>query len=262
MVPAGFEEGAGISLNKREAGAKAYLGVYTPDGRYTVQLPLAEGLRQLILRRHEADAGRVMLATALGRHAPHMPLNVHLTMFENLAELKRLSLCCYCPPEFVRRLQMILPNTYGRQEGAESLLSYGDEGAFSRCKPYFIAEAARQFPAFSHYGYIEMDYLKHPVHPSAVFVWGALTDDKIHLAQVNGVVDAGLVVVPRGKVEWLLATASVLSPDAALGPGDTGLFKCLADTYPDAFVLHPMEKRHMLLSLCQPLISGGMLDDA
>jgi hypothetical protein len=107
-----------------------------------------------------------------------------------------------------------------------------------------------------------MDYVKHPVPPSAVFLWDALTDDKIHLAQVNGEVDTGLVVVPREKIGWLLETASVLNPTPEMGPQDAGLFKCMADTYPDAFCLHPMEKKHMLLSLCQPLISGGMLYDA
>ncbi len=257
-----FEQAAGVFFDKREADARAYLGIYTPDGRYPVQLPLADGLRQFLRRRRETGAARVMLATALGRHAPPMPLDAHLKLFENIAEPKRLSICCYCPLEYVKRLQRLLPNTYGLQAGEEGMPAYDSEDAFFKSKPYFIAQAAYQFPAHTHYGWIDMDYVKHPVHPSAVFVWDALADDRIHLAQVDGEMDTGLVVVPRGKMEWLLQTASVLSPDPALGAGDAGLFKCLADTYPEAFTLHPMEKKHMLLSLCQPLISGGMLHDA
>jgi len=257
-----FEEAAGIFFDRCEVDAQARLGVYTPDMRYSVQLPLSDGLRQLMLRRRETPIARVMLATAMGNHAPRLPLDVHLTLFENLAELKRLSLCCYCPPEYVKQLQKILPNTYTRQEEEGEPISYGSEDAFLRSKPYFISEAAYQFPAHTHYGWIDMDYIKHPIHPSAVFLWDGLTDDKIHLAQVNGEVDTGLVVVPREKIDWLLSTASVLNPDPAMGHGDVGLFKCLTDTYPDLFTLHPMEKKHMLLSLCQPLISGGMLYDA
>lgn len=257
-----FEEDGGIFFEKREAELQARLGIYTSDGRYPVQLSLANGLRQLILRRKEAPIARVMLATALGKHAPRLPMDVHLTLFENMAELKRLSLCCYCPQDKIRQLLKILPNTYARQEGEDGLPSYDSEDAFLRSKPYFIAEAAYQFPSHTHYGWIDMDYVKHPVPPSAVFLWDSLTDDKIHLAQVEGEVDAGLVVVPREKIEWLLETASVLNPAPEIGRGDSGLFKCMADTYPDAFTLHPMKKKHMLLSLCQPLISGGMLYDA
>lgn len=257
-----FEKAAGIDFENREADARAHLGIYTPDGRYPVQIPLADGLRQLLRRRRETGGISVMLATAMGNYAPCMPREAHLTLFENLAELRRLSLCCYCPPEHVRRLQQILPNTYARQEAEGEVLPYDDEEAFLRSKPRLIAEAARQFPAHTHYGWIDMDYIKHPVHPSAVFVWDELADGKIHLAQVDGQADTGLVVVPRGKVEWLLQIGSVLNPDPAMGTGDAGLFKCLADTYPDDFILHPMEKKHMLLSLCQPLISGGMLYDA
>ena len=257
-----FEEEGGILFSKREAQLQARLGIYTADGRYPVQQTLAGGLRQLILRRKETPIARVMLATALGKHTPRLPMDVHLTLFENMAELKRLSLCCYCPQDRVRQLVKILPNTYARQEGEDGLPSYRTEDAFLRSKPYFIAEAAYQFPSHSHYGWIDMDYVKHPVPASAVFLWDALTDDKIHLAQVDGELDTGLMVVPREKVGWLLQTASVLNPAPEMGQGDAGLFKCMADTYPDAFTLHPMEKRHMLLSVCQPLISGGMLYDA
>ncbi len=256
-----FEEDGGVFFDRREADSKARLGIYTSNGRYPVQLPLADGLRQLTRRRRETPIARVMLATAQGKHAPRLPMDAHLTLFENLAELKRLSLCCYCPPEQVKRLQKILPNTYARQEEA-GLLSYSCEDAFLRSKPYFMAEAAHQFPSHTHYGWIDMDYVKHPVHSSAVFLWEALTDDKIHLAQVGGEMDTGLVVVPKGKIDWLLQTASVLNPAPEMGPGDAGLFRCLVDTYPDAFTLHPMERKHMLLSLCQPMICGGMLYDA
>jgi hypothetical protein len=257
-----FEEEVGISFDKREADLYARLGIYTPDGRYPVQLSLADGLRQLILRRSETPIARVMLATALGKHAQRLPMDVHMTLFENLAELKRLSLCCYCPQDKIRNLLKILPNTYARQEGEDGLPSFGSEEAFLRSKPYFIAEAAYQFPAHTHYGWIDMDYVKHPVPPSAVFLWDALADDKIHLALVDGEVDTGLVVVPREKIGWLLKTASVLNPAPEMGPNDAGLFRCMTDTYPDVFTLHPIEKKHMLLSLCQPLISGGMLYDA
>jgi hypothetical protein len=261
-ILAEFEEDSGVFTEKREADLNARLGIYTPDGRYPVQLSMADGLRQLILRRKETPIARVMLATAFGKHAPRLPQDVHLTLFENMAELKRLSLCCYCPQDKIRLLQKIMPNTYARQEGEDGLPAFGSEDAFLRSKPYFIAEASYQFPSHTHYGWIDMDYVKHPVPQSAVFLWDALTDDKIHLAQVNGEVDTGLVVVPREKIGWLLETASVLNPTPEMGPQDAGLFKCMADTYPDAFCLHPMGKKHMLLSLCQPLISGGMLYDA
>ena len=256
-----FEEEGDILFDRREAGLKARLGIYSPNGRYPVQLPLADGLRQFIRRRRETPIARVMLATALGRHAPRLPMDVHLTLFENLAELKRLSLCCYCPPEQARRLQRILPNTYARQE-EPGLLSYDSEDTFLRSKLYFIAEAAYQFSFHTHYGWIDMEYIKHPVYPSAVFLWDRLTDDKIHLAQVDGEMDTGLVVVPKEKIDWLLQTASVLNPAPEMGEGDAGLFRCLAETYPDAFTLHPMKRKHMLLSLCQPFICGGMLYDA
>ena len=257
-----FEEAAGIRFGAREADARARLGVYTPDGRYPVQLSLADGLRQYAKRRRETSISRVMLATALGKAPGHLPLDMHLMMFQNMAELKRLSLCCYCLPDRLKRMQKILPNTYARREAEGELPSFSGEDAFLRSKPHFIAEAAAQFPAHSHYGWIDMDYIKHPVYENAVFLWDNLTDDKIHLASVNGTVDAGLVIVPRARVDWLVETADVLSPDPSMGPGDVGLFKCLTDTYPDAFVIHPMDRRHMLLSQCQPMISGGMLYDA
>ncbi len=260
-VDSALEQAFGIRFKACEAEAKARMGIYTPDSRYPVQLSLADGLRQYIKRRKETPVSRVMLATALGKETARLPLDMHLMMFQNMAECKRLSLCCFCQPDKVKRLQRILPNTYARKEEAGELPSFSSEDAFLRSKPHFIAEAAAQFPAHTHYGWIDMDYIKHPVYENAVFLWDTLADDTIHLASVDGIVDPGLIIVPRSKVDWLVETADVLSPDPAIGAGDVGLFQCLTDTYPDVFTIHPMDRRHMLLSACQPMISGGMLYD-
>ncbi len=257
-----FGQASGIFFDKNKADAEARLGIYTDSGRYPVQLSMADGLKQLFLRRREAPVSRVMLATAMGSFQTELPQEVSLTLFQNMTELKRLSLCCYCLSKQAKRLQQIFPNTYARPEGEKDTPSFTDASAFLRSKPYFIQEAAHQFQAHSHYGWIDMDYLKHPIHESSVFLWDALTDEKIHLAMVDGQIDTGLLIVPRSKVAWLYETSRVLAPDPEMSHGDGGLFKCLADTYPDAFTIHTMDKRHMLLSLCQPLISGGLLYDA
>ena len=257
-----FEQASGIRFALKKASESARLGIYTKDGRYPVQLSLAEGLRQYRKRRKEAAISRVMLSTALCAAEKEQANEIKWMMFQNMVECKRLSLTCYCLPESLKRLQKMLPNTYARKEVDGELPSFRNEDAFLRSKPHFIAEAAVQFPMHTHYGFIEMDYIKHPVYEGAVFLWDALTDDKIHLASVDGVIDPGLVIVPRSKVDWLVETADVLSPDPTIGPGDVALFKCLADTYPDAFTIHAMDRRHKLLSLCQPMISGGMLHDS
>lgn len=255
---AAFEEFSGISFARREAEVKSRLGLGTEDGRYPVQLPLTEGARQRLRRRREEEGPRVMLATALGTQPMRLPLAVQLKLLENLAELRRLPLCCYCPPEMEARLRSFLPNTYarGEKEGA----AYDNEAFILTAKPYFISQAAQQFPHYSHYGWIDMAYLSHPIYRDAVFLWDALADERIHLATVDGKPDTSLILMPRSKVGWLLAMASVLKTDPSRG--DTGMFECLKDTYPDMFTLHPMEKKHTLLSLCQPLLNGGTLHDA
>ncbi len=253
-----FEKFTGISFARRETEVKSRLGLRTEEGRYSVQLPLAEGARQRLRRRQEAEGPRVMLATALGTHPMRPPLAVQLKLLENLAELRRLPLCCYCPPEMEALLRKFLPNTYarGEKEGA----AYDNEAFFLTAKPYFISQAAQQFPHYSHYGWIDTAYLSHPIYRDAVFLWNALADERIHLATVDGKPDTSLILMPRSKVGWLLAMASVLKTDPSRG--DTGLFECLKDTYPDMFMLHPMEKKRTLLALCQPLLNGGTLHDA
>lgn len=247
-----FEQARGLSFDRLEVCAQGYLGIYTPEMRYPVQLSMAESFRQLLRRRRETPISRVMLATAMEAFPPETPEAAYLAQFANLAALSRFSLCCYCPQELVKRLQKILPNTYfarwerrNPQDGPESSV---------RQKPLFIAHAARQFPAHTHYGWIDMDYLKHPLYPRSVFLWDKLADNKIHLAQVDGQPDTSLLVVPKGRIGWLSDVSATLIAASEGEMGDTGLFSRLINTYPDQFTLHPMPQRQALLSLCQPLL--------
>jgi hypothetical protein len=229
--------------------------------RYPVQLSMAEGFRQILRRRRETPIARVMLATAMDAFPMDIPEGAYLSQFANLAELRRLSLCCYCPQELVKRLQKILPNTYDARW--ERRNPQEEPETFIRQKPLFIAHAARQFPAHTHYGWIDMDYLKHPLYPRAVFLWEELTDNRIHLAQVDGQPDTSLMVVPKGRIGWLLDVSTALAPASEGETGDTGLFRRLTATYPEQFALHAMPQKQALLSLCQPLLmnTGEKKDD-
>ena len=247
-----FEQARGISFEKREVCAQSYLGIYTPDMRYPVQLSMAEALRQILRRRRETPIARVMFSTAMDVFPTGIPEEAYLSQFANLAELRRFSLCCYCPQELVKRLQKILPNTYDARWEQRSPKDGTD--AFVMQKALFIAHAARQFPAHTHYGWIDMDYLKHPLYPRAVFLWDKLADNRIHLAQVDGQPDTSLLVVPKGRIGWLMDVAAMLIPASEGEMGDTGLFRRLTCTYPDQFTLHTMSHKQALLSLCQPML--------
>lgn len=261
-----FAEYTGLNVPKRLVSAAAYTGIFSADLSYPVQITLADALNDYLWGR-KAIQGKpyIMLATALGKlpPAPKVPMEAYLSWFNNLAQLRHFPLSCYCSPDWAPRLQKILPNTHSQPEGEGSNRKksaqpvYGEYDAFQLSKPFFIARAARQFPSHTHYGWIDMGYLHHPLYPLTNFVWDTLADDHIHLAEVDGLPDTSLFIIPKEKVSWLMDMTSVLQATPEDGPGDTGLFRWLIAAYPDQFTLHPMEQKEALLFTCMPPYAGG-----
>lgn len=258
-----FEGFTDISFSEHKVSSAAYLGIFTPDRTYPVQVSLETALYQWRRARRTRKAKeQVMFITAMGdTPATSMPTGARLTSISHLAELKHLPVTCYGAPDKVRALQAFIPNTYGLKAGKAPvsggpLVSYGPAGAFARSKTAFLLKGATQFPHYTHYGWIDLEYQRHPLYKGTAFGWRFLQDGKIHLAKVWDRPDTSLFIVPRERLPWLAQHMAVLEAPGE-EQGDEVLFLCLIATYPDAFTLHPMIEPKRLLTLAMKNSNGG-----
>ena len=255
-----FEQRAGISFSKQTVTLRAMQGLFGPEDGYAQRMPpslrLESGLRTLVRR---SSAPELLIVTAMIDlpDAPRPP-QLYLMRFSFLRALRQPALTLYAGGATERALRQSFPNTLAYPDNSllpRSLLSEGitPRELFLRNKLLLMYRTQHAYPTFSHLAWLDVDALPHPVCPDAVPDFSALTDDRVHIAWVNGEADATMVVVPRRLLKLLVREVqSVTQLDGAMQRSfsETELYRRLMLKYPDFFTLHPMPRRGLLFPSC------------
>ncbi|MDD3921892.1 MAG: hypothetical protein PHO41_12065, partial [Eubacteriales bacterium] len=200
-----FEQLAGFSFTHNTAAVRAMLGIFGVEDAYSQRLPIGALLVQrtrTLLRNPEQP----LFVTAFIdlSDAPH-PAQSYLLRFSYLRALNALALALYTGGEMERALRAKFPNTLAYPDNAllpRTLLSQGmtPMQLFKRNKLPLLLRAARAWPSYRYFAWVDLDALPHPICPDAAPNCTALMDDRVHIGWVHGYPDTSFMVVPG----WLL----------------------------------------------------------
>lgn len=251
-----FEQLCGFQFEKRMAGARTTLGLFTTEDGYPQQMPTGLAISQ----RAKALAARATHPMPLFVSAFYelpdalKPAISYLIRFAYLRVLSNLPLALYAGGRQERALRGMFPNTFSYPDNALLPRSLLQEGMlpmqhFQRNKLLLLQRAMNAYPGFAHYAWVDVDVLPHPVCPQAMPDFSPLMDETIHLATVNGVLDGAFMVVPQRHMKLLVREVNALTQvDAALKRSfsEQAMLMRLVEKFPDLFTLHPMPQKHLL----------------
>ena len=266
-----FEQLAGFRYEQRRAGIKTTWGLFNVENAYAQRLPrgMAVSQRARAARMRFRESYMPLLITAfIDLPNPRRPVASYVLRLGFLKAIESLPLLLYTGGAQERYLRTGFPNTQSYPDNGvlpKDLLTAGmsREQHFKRSKPFLLHSAAKRRLEFTHAAWVDADVLPHPICPEAVPDFGALMDDRIHFALVDGAPDLSFVLVPVKHLPLLIReTASLTQLDQELkrGFGEEALWQRLFAKYPELFTLHPMPRRRLLfLSAFDPRLLGQRL---
>lgn len=268
-----FEQLAGFSFARRAAVVRTMQGLFSVEDAYPQRMPLPLKVSARLSRLQLPSAVSARLARTPRRAAPPAPLTVtafidlpdaarppqtYMIRFHSLMRLRGLPLTVYAGGEMERHLRGCFANTLAYPDLSllpRALLLQGMTPAelMRRSKLLLLQRALRAYPTQTHAVWLDIDALPHPVCPDAPLAFGHLTDERVHIAWVNGEPDASMVVVPAPLVAALVREVQArtqFDADVQRDMSETALLKHLLEKYPDLFTLHPMPARELLFLTC------------
>ncbi|MBQ2700870.1 MAG: hypothetical protein IJF65_06910 [Clostridia bacterium] len=256
-----FEKRFGLEMMSRRLSSAARLGLYTVDLQYDMKplphLMAREALRRLALRRQEASPLFVTAFREMACPVKHMN-GEYESWFRNLARLRELPLLLYAKGGPARRTRSHFSNIYDLQQ------RYGlplervwkpeeDLWQFKAGKPFLLSRTLASQPHHTHYGWIDFGYQRWPLYARTAFDWKPVCDDMIHLARVEGRLDPSLIVVPRELIPFLcdeMLHEAIQALEKGVLPSEEEMLAAIADRSPREFMIHDLDRRRGLLSLC------------
>jgi len=260
-----FEQFAGLSFTKRLVGIRSNLGLFAQEEGYPQRMPTPLMLAQQAKAMLARTAHGMPMITSAFVDLPDStkPTLLYMLRFAYLRALGRLPLLLYAGGSQARSLKLHFPNTVTYPDSALLPRSLMEEGMrpmehFARSKFSLLQRSMRTYPGFSHYAWVDMDVLDHPICPTALPDFSALMDGTVHVAMVEGVPDGSFMVVPHQHIRLLVREAEALSQvDAAIKRSfsEAAMLGRLMEKFPDLFTLHPMPRKHLLFVSClDPLL--------
>ena len=224
---------------------KAFMGLGVSYRPYEVQVSLAEAINQYRGAKKQGESPiRPMFVTAWKEGKEPLQNQVQLEYFYCLSRLEYFPLTAYGPKRQLKTMQHILPNSFPMDE---SKLNYGQNPFLGKELNLFLLKAREQFPLYSHYGWVEMDYLQYSLYPKQAFTWQNLADDKIHIGVKNGQVDGQLFILPAQKVAWFVDR---MEEGKLRGKKSTEeIFEYLIKAYKEEFTVYDYGENHQLLEI-------------
>ncbi|MBQ7867396.1 MAG: hypothetical protein IJ354_04540 [Clostridia bacterium] len=266
-----FEQLLGFHYGHPIASAKAMLGLFGPEDTYPQRMGRALKLNQkaYAFKQQLMEVHMPLLVTAfVDLPAPRHPVPFYLLRFGFLKNVASLPLLMYTGGEQERQLRAAYPNTQSYPDNAllpRTLLAEGmtPQQHFLRSKPLLLLRAARRHEEFTHFAWLDMDILPHPVCADAMPDLESLADDRIHLATVGGVPDGSFILIPRKYLSAIareVQSITLLDAELKRGFSEELLWERLFIKKPEWFCIHPMPRRRLLfLSLFdQRLLSQSL----
>ena len=258
-VWARFEQAAGFSCQRRTACVRASLGVFTLEDAYAQRLPFRLAARQMLPAPARNAVHLPLIVTAFidlpdARRAPQE----YLLRFSFLKALTRLPLTLYTGGAMERQLRAGFANTLAYPDNTllpRALLAEGitPSELFCRNKFLLLQRTQRAYPGFTHFAWVNIDALPHPICPQAQPDFSSLMDDRLHVGWVDGAPDSSLMVVPVKMLQALVRKVqSITQVDTVLKRtlDEPSMLRRLLDLRPEWFTLHPMPAHGLLFVSC------------
>ena len=240
---------------------RASLGVFTVEDAYPQRLPIRLAARQMLPLQPGGAPQYPQLVTAFidlpdARRTPPE----YLLHFSFLKALTQLPITLYTGGAMERQLRAGFTNSLAYPDNTllpRSLLAEGmtPSELFCRSKFLLLQRTQRSYPGFTHFVWLNIDILPHPICPQAQPDFSALMDDRLHLGWVDGQPDLSMMVVPAKMLQSLVRKVnSITQVDTVLKRtlDEPSLLRRILAQRPEWFTLHPMPANGLLFVSCFP----------
>ncbi len=252
-TPARFAQLTGLG---HEVGrVKASMGLFGVANTYPQRLPQGMQLHQRIRRLGFSEREkRLPLLVSVFIDLPErtLPAASYILRFGFLRDMQSLSLLLYTGGSQERALRAALPNTqsYPDQMVKNALpMAIKPRERFQRSKPLLVRRAAQRQAEFTHAAWMDMDTLCHPICADAEPDFRPVMDGRIHMAVVDGTLDASFFVAPvalLGLLEKQTLELTQLDSEMKRPLTENALWERLYAQMPQLFAIHPMPARRLL----------------
>ena len=256
-----YEQLAGFSFAQGTVSVRTSQGVFGVTDHYPQRLPFRLLLRDFVhkaLQSYHAPLKPLIVTAFVDLpDALHEPQS-YLLRFSFLLSLHHVSMALFTGGEWERYLRSRYPNTLAYPDHTLLPRSMLGEGMtpmqlFKRNKLLLLQRAQRSYPSFSHFAWLDIDVLPHPICTQAHLHYEKLMDNRIHLGWVDGQPDTGMMVIPQRYLTLLIREVQAISQlDSAMKRsfGEDQLIRRLMDKFPDLFTLHPLPRKGLLFLTC------------
>lgn len=252
-TPARFEQLTGLG---HEVGKiKASMGLFGVANTYPQRLPQGMQLHQRIRRLGFSEREKrlpLLVSAFIDLPERALPAASYIFRFGFLRDMQCLPLLLYTGGSQERTLRAALPNTqsYPDQMVKNALPMVPKPGErFQRSKPLLVRRAAQRQTEFTHAAWVDMDTLCHPVCADVEPDFRPVMDERIHMAVVDGALDASFFVAPVALLRLLeKQTLELTQLDSEMKRPltEAALWEKLYAKMPQLFAVHPMPARRLL----------------
>ena len=121
------------------------------------------------------------------------------------------------------------------------------------CKPFMLERSCQNTLTYTHYIWLDFDYLSYPAYEKAALDWETVCRDRIMMSVVDNVPDTSMISVPQDRLEPLCRELMrLVKEDLAAKhplPEEHVLWVRLMNRHPDWFELIQLPGPHELLTL-------------
>ena len=254
-----FEIRNRFQVRDRELPARLRAGVMTWDLGFETKVPAMVRMQEALRTLDSRTSPCTPLCVTFWLSVPGERLDEQrMACFRRLSSLQNLPLQCYTDPPNAQALSLNHGNVteyrhhYGLQVPKEimrqDLLNYTH-----LCKPFLLARTRQRELRYSHYIWLDFDYLRYPVYEKSAMDWQTVCRDRIMMALVDGRPEPSMFSVPEDRLEPLCREIDgLIRHDLSLSlplPQEKDLWVRLMTAHPDWFEVATLPGRRELLAL-------------
>lgn len=258
-----FQTRFGVRLAEHKLSPMARCGIFSPDLNFERRVPLAvkahEAFRRLDCRSRELAP----LCVSAWLSIPGHRLDEHrMRCFNRLSALRSMELLCYVDSDSAPRVMRNHPyiQEYHPRYGLNiphDVIMENMKTYVQLSKMFMLAHSRERTLRYSHYIWMDFDYLRYPVYEGTALDWKNVCSDCITMAVVDEQLDTAMIVVPQELLEPLCREIhAVCREELRIGrplPTEQQLWVRMVTMHPEWFRNYPLPGKHELLGLTMPV---------
>lgn len=204
-----FETRNRFKVQERELNPRLRTGIMTQDLTFETKVPAMVRLQEAFRTIDSHTNSLSPLCVTCWLTVPGYKLDEErMVCFRRLSGLKNMPLICYTDPPNAHTLSLNhswvteYQQHYGLQVPKEAMRK--DLKNYARlCKPFLLARTRQRELKYSHYIWLDFDYLRYPVYTNSAMDWETVCRDRIMMALVDGRPDPSMISIPEDRLEPL-----------------------------------------------------------